>query len=196
MTKSEFRKHIIGASWIALVSMVGITLFSVYMFDMYSFPTMENTSVASGTISEVYVRGGKNPTVIVETSDGEQLALVCPYFLKDLYKDIGYNLDQLVELLEGKNIEYRIMDKLSWVLEIYVDDVVIDNNNLTRDEIITTLVGIVILAILMIVILVCIEIAYLQPKYKLYQQYERKRLKRVMRELQKAQRREKKQNSQ
>ena len=174
---------------------MGITLFSVYMFDMYSFPTMENTSVASGTISEVYVGGGKNPTVIVETSDGEQLALVCPYFLKDLYKDIGYNLDQLAELLEGKNVEYRIMDKLSWLLEIYVDDVVIDNNNLTRDEIVTTLVGIVILAILMIVILVCIEIAYLQPKYKLYQQYERKRLKRVMRELQKAQRRKKKQNS-
>jgi hypothetical protein len=176
--------------------MVVITLFSVYMFDMYSFPTIENTSVASGTISDVYVRGGKNPTVIVETSDGEQLVLVCPYFLKDLYEDIGYNLDQLAELLEGKNVEYRIMDKLSWVLEIYVDDVVIDNSNLTRDEIVTTQVGIVILAILMIVILVCVEIIYLQPKYKLYQQYERKRLKRVMRELQKAQRREKKQNSQ
>ena len=196
MTKSEFRKHIIVASLIALVSMVVITLFSVYMFDMYSFPTMENTSVASGTISEVYIGGGKKATVILETSDGEQLVLVCPYFLKDLYEDIGYNLDQLAELLEGKNVEYRIMDKLSWVLEIYVDDVVIDNNNLTRDEIITTLVGIVILAILMIVILVCVEIIYLQPKYKLYQQYERKRLKRVMRELQKAQRREKKQNSQ
>ena len=196
MTKSEFRKHIVVASLIALVSMVVITLFSVYMFDMYSFPTMENTSVASGTISEVYVGGGKKATVILETSDGEQLVLVCPYFLKDLYKDIGYNLDQLAELLEGKKVEYRIMDKLSWVLEIYVDDVVIDNNNLTRDEIITTLVGIVILAILMIVILVCVEIIYLQPKYKLYQQYERKRLKRVMRELQKAQRREKKQNSQ
>ena len=166
------------------------------MFDMYSFPTMENTSVASRTISEVYVGGGKKPSVILETSNGEQLVLVCPYFLKDLYEDIGYNLDQLAELLEGKNVEYRIMDKLSWVLEIYVDDVVIDNNNLTRDEIITTLVGIVILAILMIVILVCVEIIYLQPKYKLYKQYERKRLKRVMRELQKAQRREKKQNSQ
>ncbi len=196
MTKSEFRKHIIVAALIALVSMVGITLFSVYMFDMYSFPTMENTSVASGTISEVYVGGGKKPNVILETSDGEQLVLVCPYFLKDLYEDIGYNLDQLAELLVGKNVEYRIMDKLSWVLEIYVDDVVIDNNNLTRDEIVTTQVGIVILAILMIVILVCVEIIYLQPKYKLYQQYERKRLKRVMRELQKAQRREKKQNSQ
>ena len=196
MTKSEFRKHIIVASLIALVSMVGITLFSVYMFDMYSFPTMENTSVASRTISEVYVGGGKKPSVILETSNGEQLVLVCPYFLKDLYEDIGYNLDQLAELLEGKNVEYRIMDKLSWVLEIYVDDVVIDNNNLTRDEIVTTQVGIVILAILMIVILVCVEIAYLQPKYKLYQQYERKRLKRVMRELQKAQRREKKQNAQ
>ena len=122
MTKSEFRKHIIVSSLLTVVATVVIISFCIIMFDKYSKPSEENTSISSGTVADVYYASGKD-VVIVEMSDGEQFQLVCPWLPKDLYNAIGYDLDQLAEILEGENVEYRKMDKLPWVVEIYIDDI-------------------------------------------------------------------------
>ena len=151
-----------------------IISFCVIMFDKYSKPSDENTSISSGTVADVYYASGKD-VVIVKMSDGEQFQLVCPWFPKDLYEEIGYNLDQLAEILEGKNVEYRKMDKLPWVVEIYIDDIVIDNNKMTFEEIDTTYVGIVIIGLIMLAFPICGEAAYIKAKHKIYRKAEKKR---------------------
>ena len=111
MTKSNFRKHIIISCFIAAIVLVAIILFCIIMFDKYSKPTEENTSIEIGTVADVYYATGTKD-IVLEMSDGKQLHLVYPWRAKDLYKAIGYDLDQLVELLEGENVKYRKMDKL------------------------------------------------------------------------------------
>ena len=175
MTKSEFRKHIIVSSLLTVVATVVIISFCIIMFDKYSKPSEENTSISSGTVADVYYASGKD-VVIVEMSDGEQFQLVCPWLPKDLYNAIGYDLDQLADILEGENVEYRKMDKLPWVVEIYIDDIVIDNNKMTSKEIDTTYVGIVIIGLIMLAFPVCGETVYLKSKYKIYKKAEKKRI--------------------
>ena len=196
MTKVSFLRHaIISIAVTVLLIAFAIVFFSVFTYYKYPMPNEENTTVKSGTVKEVYYMVGRD-TVGVELSDGNVLIFVYPFFAWEFYSHIGYNLDELCDLLEGKSIEYRQMNTTDWVLEIYVDDAVIDNVKLTEEQLIATWVGAVIISILMLALIICFEYLYLHPKYKSYRQYERKRLKKVMRELQKAQRREKKQNAQ
>lgn len=180
MTKSDFRKHIIISSLLATIVIAGIIAFCVAMFDKYSKPNEDNTSMEFGTVADVYYATGTND-IVLEMSDGEQLHLVYPWFPKDLYEAIGYDLDQLVELLEGQNVKYRKMDKLPWVVEIYINDVAIDNNKMTCDEIDTTYVGIVIVGLIMLAFPICGEIAYIKAKYRIYKKAEKKRIKKVRR---------------
>ena len=133
MTKSDFRKHIIISFLLATIVIAGIIAFCVIMFDRYQKPNQENTSIEIGTVSDVYYASGKN-VVIVEMSNEENYQLVCPWSPKDLYNSIGYDLDQLAELLEGQTVEYRKMDKLPWIVEIHINDVVIDNNEMTCEQ--------------------------------------------------------------
>ena len=186
MTKSEFRKHIIGSSLLTVVAIVVIISFCVIMFDKYSKPSEENTSISSGTVADVYYASGKD-VVIVEMSDGEQFQLVCPWLPKDLYNAIGYDLDQLAEILEGENVEYRKMDKLPWVVEIYIDDIVIDNNKMTSEEIDTTYVGIMIIGLIMLAFPICGDIAYIKAKQKIYRKAEEKRVRSAKRQENKSQ---------
>ena len=196
MTKVSFLRHaIISITVTVLLIAFAIVFFSVFTYYKYPMPNEENTTVKSGTVKEVYYMVGRD-TVGVELSDGNVLIFVYPFFAREFYSHIGYNLDELCDLLEGKSIEYRQMNTTDWVLEIYVDDAVIDNVKLTEEQLIATWVGAVIISILMLALIICFEYLYLHPKYKSYRQYERKRLKKVMRELQTAQRREKKQNAQ
>ena len=104
MTKSEFRTHIIISSLLTVVAIVVIISFCVIMFDKYSRPSEENTSISSGTVADVYYSTGTKG-VVVEMATGEQFQLVCPWLPKDLYNAIGYDLDQLAEILEGENVE-------------------------------------------------------------------------------------------
>ena len=175
MTKGEFKKHIIVSSLLTVVAIAVIISFCVIMFDKYSKPSEDNTSVSSGTVADVYYAIGKD-VIIVEMSDGEQFQLVCPWLPKDLYNAIGYDLNQLAELLEGQKVEYRKMDKLPWVVEIYINDIVIDNNKMTSEEIDTTYVGIVIIGLIMLAFPVCGEVAYIKAKHKIYKKTERKRV--------------------
>ena len=180
MTKSDFRKHIIISSLLATIVIAGIIAFCVMMFDKYQKPNQENTSIEIGTVSDVYYASGKN-VVIVEMSNEEKYQLVCPWFQKDLYNSIGYDLDQLAELLEGQTVEYRKMDKLSWIVEIHINDVVIDNNEMTCEQIDTTYVGIVIVGLIMLAFPICGEIAYIKTKYKIHKKAEKKRIKKAKR---------------
>ena len=180
MTKSDFRKHIIISSLLATIVIAGIIAFCVIMFDRYQKPNQENTSIEIGTVSDVYYASGKN-VVIVEMSNEEKYQLVCPWFQKDLYNSIGYNLDQLAELLEGQTVEYRKMDKLPWIVEIHINDVVIDNNEMTCEQIDTTYVGIVIVGLIMLAFPICGEIAYIKTKYKIYKKAKKKRIKKARR---------------
>ncbi|MBE6591469.1 MAG: hypothetical protein E7646_05455 [Ruminococcaceae bacterium] len=186
MTKSEFKKHIIVSSLLTVVAIAVIISFCVIMFDKYSKPSEDNTSVLSGTVADVYYASGKDVT-IVEMSDGEQFHLVCPWLPKDLYNAIGYDLDQLAELLEGQKVEYRKMDKLPWVVEIYINDIVIDNNKMTSEEIDTAYVGIVIIGLIMLAFPVCGEVEYIKAKHKIYKKAEKKRVRSAKRKANKLQ---------
>ena len=186
MTKSEFGKHIIVSSLLTVVAIVVIISFCVIMFDKYSKPSEENTSISSGTVADVYYASGKD-VVIVEMSDGEQFQLVNPWLPKNLYDAIGYNLDQLAELLEGQKVEYRKMDNLPWVVEIYINDIVIDNNKMTSEEIDTTYVGIVIMGLIMLAFPICGDVAYIKAKQKIYRKAEKKRVRSAKRKADKLQ---------
>lgn len=174
MTKSEFRKHIVFSTLLAVIAIAVIISFCVIMFGMYSKPTEENTSVSCGTVAHVYYSSGIKE-VIIEMTDGEQFQLVCPWLPTDLYNAIGYDLDELEKLLEGQEVEYRRMDKLPWVVEIRIHDVVIDNHNMTSREIDTTYVGIVILGLMMLAFPVCGEVVYVKAKREIYRKAEKKR---------------------
>ena len=186
MTKSEFKKHIIVSSLLTVVAISVIISFCVIMFDKYSKPTEENTSISSGTVTDVYYATGIKE-IVLEMSDGEQFHLVCPWLPQNLYNAIGYDLDQLAELLEGQNVEYRKMDKLPWVVEIYINDIVIDNNKMTSEEIVTTRVCIVILGLIMLAFPICGEVACIKGKYKIYRKAEKKRVRSAKRKANKSQ---------
>ena len=186
MTKSEFKKHIIVSSLLTVVAITVIISFCVIMFDKYSKPSEENTSISSGTVVDVYYASGTKE-VVLEMSDGEQFLLVYPWLPKDLYNAIGYDLDQLAELLEGQKVEYRKMDNLPWVVEIYINDIVIDNNKMTSEEIDTTYVGIVIIGLIMLSFPICGDVAYIKAKQKIYRKAEKKRVRSAKRKANKLQ---------
>lgn len=151
-----------------------IISFCVIMFDQYSKPSEDNTSISSGVVADVYYASGRD-LVIVEMSDGEQFQLVYTWRPTVLYNAIGYNIDQLAEILEGKNVEYCKMDKLPWVVEIYSDDIVINNNKMTSKKINEAHAGIVLIGIIMLAFSICVEVEYINAKQKIYRKAENKR---------------------
>ena len=131
-------------------------------------------------MADVY-HGGKKKGVIVEMSNGDQLQLVYPNFSGELYSAIGYDLDELCKLLEGEEIEYRRLDRLPWVTEIYVDDVVIKNNELTSKQIIASRIAIVMIGIITLTFPICGDVAYIKKQYRCYKKSEKKRLRKERR---------------
>ncbi len=186
MTKNDFIRRIIISSIVTAIAIALISTFCVFSFIQYTNPNEENTSISSGAVADVY-HGGKHKGIIVEMSNGDQLQLVYPsYYSSELYSAIGYDLDDLCELLEGEETEYRRMDRLPWVVEIYVDDIVIDNNVLTVKQIIVSRIAIVILGAIMLAFPIAGEIAYIKSKYKLYKKAKKKRERKARRSLKKA----------
>ena len=146
------------------------------MFDKYSKPNEENTSISSGTVADIYYSTGAKQ-VVLEMSDGVKFQLVCPWLSKDLFNAIGYDIDQLDDLLKGQNVEYRKMDKLPWVVQVYINNIVIDNSEMTSNNIVATRVCIVILGLIMLVFSICGEVAYINAKLRIYRKAEKKRVK-------------------
>ena len=182
MTKKDYIWRMIISSILVVIAIALIITFCVLMFAKYSYPSEENTSMASDTVADVYYASGKE-AVVVEMSNGDQLQLVYPNFSGELYSAIGYDLDELCELLEGEEIEYRRMDRLPWVTEIHVNDIVINNNELTNKQIVATRICIVIIGLIMLVFPICGDVAYIKKQYRCYKKSEKKRARKARRSL-------------
>ena len=182
MTKKDFIRRIIISSILTAIAIALIITFCVLMFAKYSYPSEENTSMASDTVADVYYAVGAD-VVIVEMSEGKKFQLVYPNFESELYSTIGYDLDELCDMMEGKDIKYLRMDHLPWAIEIYVDDIVIDNNILTVKQINATRIGIVILGVIMLAFPISGDVVYVKSKYKQYKKAEKKRTRKARRSL-------------
>ena len=180
MTKKDFIWRIVISSILTAIAISLIITFCILLFAKYSYPSEENTSTASDTVIDVYYAVGVD-VVIVEMSEGKQFQLVYPNFQNELYSTIGYDLDELCDVLKGKDIEYLRMDHLPWVIEIYADDMVIDNNVLTIKQINATRIGIVILGVIMLAFPICGDISYIQKQYKHYKKAKKKRARKARR---------------
>ena len=174
MTKKDFILRIVISSILTTIAIALIITFCVLMFAKYSYPSEENTYMASDTVADVYYASGKK-VVIVEMSNGDQFQLVCPNFAKELYATIGYDLDELCNLLIGKEIRCLRMDHLPWIVEIYVDDIVINNTELTNKQIDVTRICIVIIDLITLAFPICGDVAYIKKQYRCYKKSEKKR---------------------
>lgn len=175
MTKHDFRKHIIISSLLTAAAIAIIIAFCIVMFHKYRPPSEENTYVSSGTVADIYYASGLDQ-VIMEMSNGDELLLVYPWSLRNLYASIGYDLTELNELLKDQHIEYCRMDTMPWVVEIYFGDIAIHNQKLISEQITATRIGIVILGLIMLVFPACGETVYIKTKYKSYTKAKRKRI--------------------
>ena len=182
MTKNDFLRRIIISSVLTAIAIALIITFCVLMFVKYSYPSEENTSMASDTVADVYYAVGAD-VVIVEMSEGKKFQLVYPNFQSELYSTIGYDLDELCNLLIGKEIRYLRMDHLPWIVEIYVDDIVINNNELTNKQIDVTRICIVIIGLIMLAFPICGDVAYIKKQYRCYKKSEKKRARKARRSL-------------
>ena len=180
MTKKDFIRRIVISSILTAIAIALIITFCVCLFIQYTKPNDDNTSISSGTVADVY-HGGKKKGVIVELSNGDRLQLVYPNFSNELYSEIGYDLDELCELIEGKKIEYRRMDMLPWIVEIHIDDTVIDNHLLTAKQITVSRIGIVIVGLIMLAFPIGGDIAYIKKQYRCYKKAEKKRARKARR---------------
>ena len=180
MTKKDFIRQIIISSILTAIAIALIITFCVLMFVKYSYPSEENTSMASDTVADVYYASGKK-VVIVEMSNGDEFQLVYPNFPRELYSTIGYDLDELCQLIKGKEIRYLQMDHLPWIVEIYIDDIVIDNNVLTAKQMSVTRIAIIIIGLIMLAFPISGDVVYVKSKYKQYKKAEKKRTKKAQR---------------
>ena len=180
MTKKNFIRRIIISSVLTAIAIALIITFCVCLFIQYTKPNGDNTSISGGSVADVY-HGGKKKGVIVEMSNGDQLQLVYPNFSGELYSAIGYDLDELCELLEGEEIEYRRMDRLPWVTEIHINDIVINNTELTNKQIVATRICIVIIGLIMLAFPISGDVVYVKSKYKQYKKAEKKRTRKARR---------------
>lgn len=178
--KKDFILRIVISSILTTIAIALIITFCVLMFAKYSNPREENTSMASDTVADVYYASGKK-VVIVEMSNGDQFQLLYPNFAKELYATIGYDLDELCNLLIGKEIRYLRMDHLPWIVEIYVDDIVIDNNVLTAKQMFATRIAIIIIGLIMLAFPICGDVAYIKKQYRCYKKSEKKRARKARR---------------
>lgn len=186
MTKENFRKHIVISSILTILAVTVITGFCIIMFHKYARPNENNTSVINDTVTDVYYKMPKGEVVVV-VSNGESLQLVYPWSIHDLYSTIGYDVDELADLLEGNIIECRRMNRVPWALEIYIGDIKIDNSKLTIDQIVFTQGSIVILGLLMLAFPIVGYIYYFKAKYKYYMKAKKKQERKEKRELKKVQ---------
>lgn len=180
--KQTFRKQLVLSSILTAIAIVAIVVFCVCMFKRYSPPNENNTAIMSDTVTEVYYTAPRG-LVVISLAEADPVKLVSPYTLNNLYSTIGYDIDELANLLEGKHIEYRRMNDLPWAVEIFVDNTKIDNTKLTTNQMHLTRVGIIIVGLIMLAFAVCGDIVYLKSRHHTYQKAERKRVKKSKREL-------------
>ena len=179
MTQKDFRKRIVISSVITATVVAVIIGLGIILFNLYPMPDEKNTSVLSGTVNDVYL---SKAGVFVEMENGDSLRFVYPWGVQNLFSEIGYDIEKLSDLIEGKVIEYRRTDQWPWILEINTGDVKIDNNKLTAEYIVTTRVGIVIIALIMLAFPISGDAVYIKKIHKVYTRAEKKRERKAKRQ--------------
>ena len=174
MTKQDVQKRILLSSALAVLSIAIVIVFCIAMLVRYSYPHKDNTTVVCDTVQEVY-HGVPSDEVTIVLSSGESLKLTYPHRVSTLYSSIGYDITQLQELLTGKTVRCLKMEHLPWAVEIHVGDIVIDNHELTVEQIKVSRIGIYILGSIIISSIVVGDLAYLMATHKRYKKAEKKR---------------------
>ena len=184
MPKEVFRRQVIISSVVTVLALAVILVFCVTMFQKYSPPNEDNTFVICGTVTEVYHAFPKGE-VVISLSNGDSVRLVYPWGLQNLCEEIGYDIEQLADLLEGEDIKCRRMNDLPWAVEINAAHTQIDNSELTNDQMTVARVGISVLGVIMLAFVIGGDLMYLEPRYQRYLQETRKLSKKAKRALKK-----------
>ena len=186
MTKTGFIKRIVISSAAIAAAAAIMIVFGIWIFGEYAPPSENNTSVKSGTVTDVYLwrpsRSFTSHRVKVELSNGDSLQLACSWGLRQLYSAIGYDLAQLADLLEGQVVEYRRMDRLPWVVEIDIGDTKIDNSKLTAENVFFSRAALVILEGILFSCLIIGYVTYLKDVRRAYTRAEKKRARKAQRQ--------------
>lgn len=183
LNKRTFIRQILLSSFLMFIIIAAIAGLSVMLLQLYAPPSESNTVAVTGTVTEVYFARSKGGVVVL--SSGEQLQLVYP--AGSLYSAVGYDVRQLADLLEGKDIQCRRMARLPWIVEIHAGDATIDNLEATVEQMAFTRAGIVVLGLILLVISIGCDVTYLQAKYQCYLKEQKKQKKRRKRDLKKVQ---------
>ncbi len=178
MTKKSFLKHAIVSSFLTIAAITAILAFCVVSYIRYSPPDENNTSVKRDTVTDVYHALPINNVVVV-MSNGDSLQLVYEFSVQNLYSAIGYDIEQLSDLLVGKSVAYRRMNNLPWVIEINMGDVTINNQASTEKMIVLARIELVVLGLIMLPWPVYGNVLYLKGKYKLYKKAQKKQEKKL-----------------
>ncbi len=180
--KKVFLKQVVVSTILFLMAVSCIVGLYVYIvFYQYSPPTDNTTTLARGTVKEVYYHSKLGDVCIVMTNEAEYRLTSPNKGTAQLRKEIGYSTEQLATLLEGNEIQYRYMDRLSWITQIYIGNTVIDNTKLTNDTIVTCNIATAVICLIGLAFPVCGYVYYLRTKYARYQGAERKRKKKEKR---------------
>ena len=184
MTKSVLIKHIIISTVLTLTAIALVIGFCTAMFQKYSPPTPQNTVWVHGTVTDVY-HGVPSGDVAIVISNGDTFYLAHPWGTRNLYATIGYDVGELADLLEGKEIECLQPKQLPWAIEIRMGNLVIDNHKLTSKQIIGTRVSIIVIGLLMLALIIVGDTLYLKRNYNIYKKAEKKRIRKAKQKLKK-----------
>ncbi len=147
-----------------IITMLATTLivsFCILMFCKYAPPNENNTYTSHGTVSDVYlVLESKKNHLEIAFNNGELFRLAYPNTIKGLYSNLGYDDEELAELLKGKEVEFTALKNWNWITNISVNNIRIDNTELTAKQCRITQLGIAILGIIMLAFPIGLEKMY------------------------------------
>ncbi len=133
---------------LAIILIIG---FCILMFCKYAPPNENNTYTAHGAVSDVYlVLESKKTHLEIAFKNGELFQLVYPNTIRELYSSLGYDDEELAELLEGKEIKFTALKNWNWITNISVDNMSLDNTELTAQQCRLTQIGIVFIGMIML----------------------------------------------
>ena len=182
LQKRAFIKQVFVSTILFLLSVACIVgLFAYIVFYKYAPPTDNTTTSAQNTVKEVYYHYKLGDICIIMTDDTEYRLTSPNKGTKQLDQEIGYSTEQLSALLEGNEIQYQYLTRLSWITHIHIGDTTIDNTKLTNDAITTSNIGTTVICLIALAFPVCGYIYYLRSKYARYKGLERKRKKKERR---------------
>ncbi len=180
LTHQGFRYRLGIAFSIALIALAATLWFCMAMLHQYELPSAENTYSFRCRITEIEYTSGHG-TIRLVTAEGEKLEFVYPWRKSDFFEAIGYDWEELVDLLEGQEVTVCRMERQPWIISLTVGDITLDNLELTRAECQETHLGIGMIGLLLLAIVTVSLVEYWRSIWKLYQRGEKNRRRRERR---------------